>query len=169
MNQDAPQVSFLSDFPDHIPALVEGLIAEWKEHDTNERRLERTLKLEAHLHRSSLPLALVAHREGAPLGLVCLRETELDGQDKLGPWLGGLFVYPEARKCGIGTCLCSAAERVAFSLGYSELYLFTLDQQHFYRRLGWQQHQSTSWHGRSGDILHRHLGQAGPDQNMTFL
>lgn len=157
MPSDQFQIALLADHPQYIPTLVGGLIAAWREPDTFDRHEARIRKLNTHLNRTSLPLALVGHDGSNPLGIVCLRETDLDGYHQLGPWLGGLFVFPEARKRGIGSQLCAAAEHQALKLGISQLYLFTLDQGNIYRRLGWHIHGTATWTGRSGEILHRDL------------
>ena len=38
-------------------------------------------------------------------------------------------------------------------MDFPALYLFTLDQQRLYARLGWQQLQASSWLGRPVDIM----------------
>lgn len=94
------KISFLLDYPEYVPALVEGLIATWREPDTAENRGRRTARLNAHMNREHLPVALVAHDGTRPLGAVALREQDLEGWNHVGPWLGGLFVFPEARGRG---------------------------------------------------------------------
>lgn len=154
------EICLLSERPDYIPELVQGLIATWGEADTPERRQERSERLRQHLNRNSLPLALVAHDGEQALGVVALRLHDLDGQEDLGPWLGGLFVIPRARERGVGSRLCHAALEHALSLDIEELYLFTLDRESMYRRLGFRHHAAADWSGRSGTIMVQHLSAA---------
>jgi N-acetylglutamate synthase-like GNAT family acetyltransferase len=56
-----------------------------------------------------------------------------------------MFVRPQHRRRGVGSALCHALEEKAWLMGFSILYLFTLDQQRFYARLGWQHLQASSW------------------------
>jgi N-acetylglutamate synthase-like GNAT family acetyltransferase len=49
-----------------------------------------------------------------------------------------VFVLPQHRRKGIGTTLCAVVEHQAAVLGVAMLYLFTLDQQSWYRKMGWR-------------------------------
>ena len=73
------------------------------------------------------------------------------------PWLGGVIVGEKFRKQGIGEKLCTAVEDYARSRSIKELYLFTLDKQAWYRRLGWSVLRPCVWHGRPGDIMSKAL------------
>jgi len=82
-----------------------------------------------------------------------LPEHDLPGHEQLTPWLGGMFVRPQHRRRGVGTALCRALEEKAWLMGFPVLYLFTLDQQRLYARLGWQHLQSSIWLGHPVDIM----------------
>lgn len=156
------EIGFLADHSGCIPRLVRGLMEAWSEPDTPNLRQRRTDKLHDHLNRSCLPTALVAMSGQQALGIVALRVHDLDSRTDLGPWLGGLFVVPEVRGRGLGSQLCLAAEKQALALGISELYLFTLDRQSMYQRLGWRPFCAERWNGRPGEILHRNLRASVP-------
>ena len=66
-----------------------------------------------------------------------LRVHELEGREDLTPWLGGVIVGSHFRRQGIGAALCATVEDEARSRGIQTLYLFTLDKQAWYSRLGW--------------------------------
>jgi len=105
------------------------------------------------MHPDTLPLALVASADGELFGMGALREHDLPGREELTPWLGGMFVRQQHRHRGVGSTLCRALEEQAWLMGFPFLYLFTLDQQRLYTRLGWQQLQPSSWLGRRVDIM----------------
>ena len=68
-------------------------------------------------------------------------------QDRGSPWLGSLFVRPEARGRGSGRRLVEAAVAHAAGEGVAVLRLFTLWHEDFYASLGWQVEERTSLHG----------------------
>lgn len=49
-----------------------------------------------------------------------------------------MFVKPELRGKGIGSLLVKGVMDYAARQGFSELFLFTPDQEAFYQKLGWQ-------------------------------
>src|SRR4029434_6756472 len=131
------RLSHLVDYPEYIPQLAQWLFEEW-DSILGERTLDaRIKKLQAHLNRDKLPIAWVAHENGQVLGTAALRVHDLEGREDLTPWLGGGFVGPEVRRRGICAALCATVEDTARSRGTQTLYLFTLDKQTWYSRLGW--------------------------------
>jgi GNAT superfamily N-acetyltransferase len=90
--------------------------------------------------------------------MAALRVDDLPGYEHFTPWLGGVYVAPEFRKCGIGRELCSEVERQAKEIfNISKLYLFTLDKKAWYKKLGWHYLQPCAWCGYPGDILFKNL------------
>src|SRR6516164_653416 len=87
-----------------------------------------------------------------------LRVHDLEGREDLTPWLGGVFVGSHFRRQGIGTALCAAVENKARSQKIRVLYLFTLDKQEWYSRLGWKVLDQCIWHKRPGEIMSKTLG-----------
>jgi predicted N-acetyltransferase YhbS len=154
------RLSHLVDYPEYIPQLAQWLFEEW-DSILGERTLDaRIKKLQAHLNRDKLPIAWVAHENGQVLGTAALRVHDLEGREDLTPWLGGVFVGPEFRRRGIGAALCATVEDTARSRGTQTLYLFTLDKQTWYSRLGWTALGPCVWHQRSGDIMCKELQTA---------
>jgi predicted N-acetyltransferase YhbS len=146
-------IDYLTYHPEFIPTLAQESLDHYR-HILREETLEtRCAKLRSHLHTDSLPLALVASAEGELLGMGALREHDLPGHEQFTPWLGGMFVRPQHRGRGVGAAICHALEEKAWLMGFSILYLFTLDQQQLYARLGWQHLQPSSWLGHSVDIM----------------
>lgn len=79
--------------------------------------------------------------------MAALRVHDLHGRDDLGQWLGGVYVRPESRRRGVASALCRVVEEKARELGFRRLFLFTLDRQSLYARLGWSVMESTVWKG----------------------
>jgi N-acetylglutamate synthase-like GNAT family acetyltransferase len=112
------------------------------------------------MNRDKLPIAWIAHANGQLLGTAALREHDLEGREDLTPWLAGVFVGSQFRRRGIGVALCATVEDAARSRGIQTLYLFTLDKQAWYSRLGWTVIGLCVWHERPGDIMCKGLQTA---------
>ena len=154
------RISYLIDHPEYIPQLAQWLFEQWSS-VLGEKNLEvRIKKIQAHMNRDKLPIAWVAHADGQLFGTAALRVHAVYGRQDLTPWLGGVIVGPEFRRQGIGQALCAAVEDAARERGVQTLYLFTLDKQSWYSRLGWTLLEPCVWHERSGDIMRKQLQSA---------
>jgi GNAT superfamily N-acetyltransferase len=151
------QISYLIEHPEYIPQLAQWLFEKWGhilDEKTPETRIE---KLKTHMNRNELPIAWVAHANGQLFGTAALRPYDHEGHEDLTPWLGGVFVGSAFRRRGIGAALCSTVEDVARSRGIRTLYLFTLDKQAWFSRLGWTVLRPCVWNQRPGEIMYKQL------------
>src|SRR5437016_13678318 len=89
-----------------------------------------------------------------------LRVHDLEGREDLSPWFGGVFVGSHFRRQGIGSALCATVEDGARSREIQTLYLFTLDKQAWYSRLGWTVLGPCVWQQRPGEIMRKQLQRA---------
>jgi N-acetylglutamate synthase-like GNAT family acetyltransferase len=154
------RISYLIEHPEYIPQLAQWLFEQW-DSIVGEKNLEaRIKKLKAHMNRVELPIAWIAHSNGQLLGTAALRVYDLEDREDLTPWLGGVFVDSHFRRQGIGAALCATVEDEARSRGIHTLYLFTLDKQAWYSRLGWTLLGPCVWHQRPGDIMCKQLQTA---------
>jgi len=147
------KISYLADVPELASQLIPGLLDHWRAlvpEDTAEARRQR---FQAHMNRDVLPIAWLAHEGDQALGTASLRASDLPGREDLSPWLGGVYVAPPFRGRGIASALCGAVEERAAALGYDRLYLFTLDQQRLYERLGWRPFARAEWRGHTADVM----------------
>src|SRR5438477_13093575 len=151
------RISYLIDHPEYILPLAQWLFEEWDSILGEGNPEARIKKLKAHMNRDELPIAWVAHANGELLGTAALRVHDLAVREDLTPWLGGVFVGSDFRRRGIGAALCARVEDTARSRGIQTLYLFTLDKQAWYSRLGWALLAPCVWHQRSGDIMCKRL------------
>ncbi len=151
------RISYLIEHPEYVPLLAQWLFKQWGSVLGEETLEARVKKLKAHMNRDQLPIAWVAHANGQLLGTAALRVHDLEGREDLTPWLGGVFVGSQFRRRGIGAALCAAVEAEARSRGIETLYLFTLDRQAWYARLGWAAVGRCVWQQRPGDIMCKRL------------
>ena len=156
------QISYLVEHAEYIPQLAQWLFEEWDAILGEKTPDARIKKLQAHMNRDQLPIAWVAHENGQLAGTAALRVHDLEGREDLSPWLGGVFVGPQFRRRGTGAALCATVEDAARARGIQTLYLFTLDKQAWYSRLGWTIFAPCVWHNRSGDIMCKQLQNACP-------
>lgn len=146
-------IDYLAEHPEFIPTLARESLDFYRTLLPNETLENRCAKLRAHMNKDALPLAFVAHEHGEVLGMAALRECDLEEHADLKPWLGGVFVRAQYRLHGVGSALCRAVEEKAWRMGFSVLYLFTIDQQRLYTRMGWDHLQGGSWRGAKIDIM----------------
>lgn len=102
-------------------------------------------------------VALVAKCGGMPAGTCLLVKSEIDPNHPVTPWLVGLFVTPGYRRNGVGAHLVRAIEHAARGRGHSRLFLYTVGAVEYYRRLGWQEIERTSWKGFDTAFMGRDL------------
>jgi N-acetylglutamate synthase-like GNAT family acetyltransferase len=151
-------ISYLADHPEFIETLASSIYAHWRPILSEETLDSRISKLKAHLSRDRFPIALVAHDRKNVYGTAALRMHDLPGREDISPWLGGLFVEQSFRGRGIGAALCSVIEELSKrEFNISTLYLFTLDKQGWYQKLGWSLVESCLWLGREGDIMSKEV------------
>ena|SRR2546430_4646295 len=131
------QIEYLADHVDAIPALAHSHYVEWAAITPELTVPDRMARFQARAQRGRIPTGFVAVMNGCVIGLACLVDCDLDSHAHLSPWLASVLVEKDYRGCGIGSALSERVTTEAQLLGFSRLYLFTLDKQRFYQRLGW--------------------------------
>ena len=114
---------------------------------------DRTTEFRRRATRGAVPTGFVAVINDDVVGMACLIESDLDSHDHLTPWLAGVLVSPRHRRQGIATALCRRVAEEARALGFTRAYLFTLDKQNLYGRLGWTAIEQTQWRGHEITIM----------------
>jgi len=151
-------IGYLADHPEFIEVLAPFIAEHWQPILKLDSVESRVKKLQAHLNRSNLPIAWIAFSGNTVIGTAALRVHDLDSHQHLSPWLGGVFVLPQFRKNGIGSMLCDAVEQHARQeLNIQKLFLFTLDNQSMYARLGWKSLEHCTWHDYPGVVMAKDL------------
>ena len=154
------QISYLIEHPEYIPQLAQWLFEQWDTILGEKKPEARIEKLKAHMNRDELPIAWVAHASGQLFGTAALRVHDLEGREDLTPWLGGVFVGSHFRRRGIGAALCATVEDEARSRKIETIYLFTLDKQAWYSRLGWTVLAPYVWYQRPVEMMCKQLQTA---------
>jgi GNAT superfamily N-acetyltransferase len=97
-------------------------------------------------HLAAEQAVLFATCDGAPAGTCLLVPKELEPCHPVSPWLAGLYVAPEYRRRGVGTCLVRAIEDQARQRGNTRLFLYTDDEtKAYYEALGWRAVEQIMW------------------------
>jgi N-acetylglutamate synthase-like GNAT family acetyltransferase len=126
----------LSTAPQHIPQLAAWHHEQWSYLNPGKTIEQRIEKLRDHLREGAVPRTFIAV-DGDVLGSASLVAADMDTHPELTPWLASVFVSPLHRKRGVGAALVQRVMTAAEEAGIATLSLFTPDQEHFYRRLGW--------------------------------
>ncbi len=147
------KISYLADHPEFVQPLAEGRFEHFRDYLPDFTVDTHVTRLQTHLNREVLPIAWVAHSARDAYGMAALRVHDLDERQDLTPWLAGVYVFPQFRRRGIGQALCQVVEQKAAEMGVSRLYLFTLDQQHWYNAMGWELFQPCIWQDQPADIM----------------
>ncbi len=132
-------IIYLKDYPQHLSLIAEWIFNEWAHYNPGSSLDRAKSKLSEHLNKDSLPITFVALENNQPVGTCSLRINDGIRPD-LTPWLGSLYVEPNARGRGLGEKLIDSVISKARSMKYPKLYLLTFDAilPYWYRKLGWQ-------------------------------
>ncbi|WP_353578208.1 GNAT family N-acetyltransferase [Agrobacterium vacciniicorymbosi] len=94
--------------------------------------------IEGRLQIHAAPLALIALDGTKFAGSVSITRDELPHHPDKTFWIGDVIVAADQRGRGIGTLMMNAITAHAAEIGITDLYLYTPDQEAYYRKLGWQ-------------------------------
>ena len=108
-----------------------------------------------------LPSGVAALLDGEVVGCATLlADDEVAGLEHVTPWLGNVYVAPEARGHGIGGALVDAIEAEAARRGAPALHLITDTAVSWYLRRGWRDRGAVSVHGTPMTHMERPLTDA---------
>lgn len=142
------RIDWIGRHPGFVERLAAWHHAEWGALYDDWTLQAATAELRDHTERDSVPTTWLALDGDELLGSVSLLLEDAPAlQDRGGPWMGSLYVRPEARGCGAGKRLVEAAVEQAARQGVPWLRLFTLWHEDFYAALGWRVEERASLHG----------------------
>ncbi|KQO77552.1 GNAT family N-acetyltransferase [Rhizobium sp. Leaf262] len=144
----------LAHHPQHVDGLVNLLHMEWGHLDnwTNPLKLRQTI--ETRLQIDAAPLALVALEGDRLAGSISIKRHELLHHQDKEFWIGDVIVAADQRGRGIGTLMIHAMTSRAAALSIADLYLYTPDQEAYYRKLGWRTIGQDPANGEDNVIMH---------------
>ena len=149
----------LADAPEHIPTIAAWHHAQWgylNPSGTFESRIER---MQRFLKGAAIPAMYICVDGKHLVGTAALVESDMDSHPELSPWLASVYVNPAYRKRGVGAALVKHVVSQANAHGFNPLYLFTPDQEKFYRELGWQFIAQESYRGREATLMKIGVGR----------
>jgi GNAT superfamily N-acetyltransferase len=151
------RIAYLADTPQIIPLVAEWHHNQWGHLVGARTKAQRAARLHDHLQRNAMPTTFIAWRDDQPVGSASLIANDMDLLPEWIPWLANVYVLPEERRHGIGAQLVERVAAEAAHLGYPRLYLYTLDQMHFYENLGWQSSHMRAYRGHDMAVMTRDL------------
>ncbi len=146
-------IELLSSRPQHVDTLARWHHREWGDLMADWSAADAQRELADHAGRQTLPTTLVATRGEELLGSVSLLAVDAVQFDDLGPWLGSLYVRPDARGVGLGRHLVEAAVGFAARHRVDRLFLFTVEHRAWYESLGWEWQEDRPLFGHSVAIM----------------
>lgn len=124
-----------------VPEQLEQLAAwhhdEWSYLNPGLALEDRIRTMQAELRGDPVPATWVAMRDGELLGSASLLTHDMAVHQDKSPWLASVYVAPTQRRQGIGELVVRRVMQHAQEHGIATIYLFTMDQEAFYQRLGW--------------------------------
>ena len=140
------QIKSLTLFPQHWQQAAEWAFAAWQHEfpdDTAQTYLDQYALAASNSGRLlEVHAAITAQDELLAIGTL-VDDDDLPGATEPGPWLASVFVTPNARRTGVGSTIVQHIIERTRELGYSNLYLYTTNQQDWYLRKGWVRMRET--------------------------
>lgn len=147
------QIESIADHLDWVPLIAGWHWQEWGDTDPLGSQAQWTQGLAERTLRDQIPTTCVAVELGQAVGSVTLVAHDMDIRLDLSPWLAGVYVWPQARRHGVGSALVRHALGQVQRLGFPALYLYTHSARPFYKRLGWKVIEEAVYHGRPVTIM----------------
>jgi N-acetylglutamate synthase-like GNAT family acetyltransferase len=152
------EVRYLADHPELVHLLSTWFHDEWGQNNPSLNLENIEHRVRERLNRDKIPTCLVAFANSKPIATATLKIREMEIFPPLEHWLGNVYVVSEYRNQGVGSQIVESTAETARSLGVKDLYLYTKDREHFYRRLGWITLEQVEYHGHRVFVMRRTLG-----------
>ena len=150
---DGLVIEYLKNTTQFVPIVASWLYNEWGVDYPDMDLSQWQTGVESRLHSGSIPLTLVALETGEAVGTASIYVDDMDGYKSLSPWLAAVFVRQDRRRRGIGSALVRRIQQIAGDMAIDRLYLFTPDQEHFYKELGWVLLEKATFREKSVSVM----------------
>lgn len=154
---DGLEIAYLRDHQEYVDTIAEWLFSEWGQHQRNISVDLVAARLRTYVNRDNIPITIVALKGGALVGTATLRESDLQERRELRPWMASVYVSTDHRNKGVGSELVSSIERIATTLGFRRIHLYTPNRQSFYRGLSWSVLENIDHEGQQVTIMYKTL------------
>ena len=146
----------LKDEPEHLATLADWHQREWSCLNPGEDITMRIERMQSFLNNEFIPSTYIAKQDEL-LGSAAIVSNDKDTRPQLSPWLASVFVAENHRAMGIGSKLILHVMAQAKREGIKTLYLFTPDNENFYKKLGWKNLADERYHGQQVSVMFIHL------------
>jgi len=146
----------LRDKPELLEALAQWHQGEWSQLNPGETLEQRIIRMQPFLNDKLIPSTYIAFDDRL-YGSAAIVENDMDNRPDLSPWLASVFVIPEYRDQGIGSALVRHVMQLAQQGNIEKLYLYTLDREALYHKLGWRRFDKENYYGHEVAIMEADL------------
>ena len=147
------KIATLKEHPQYISQLAIWHENEWGHYYPSQSLDDRTAKMQFYLGDTFIPSTFIALEGDQLLGSAASIDSDLPNKPNLTPWLASVFVKPEVRHQGIATKLITHLCDQAKNEQITRLYLFTENQQNFYKKMGWVALEQLDYSGEQVTIM----------------
>lgn len=130
------KITNLRYYPQHLQILAGWHQNQWGYLNPGETLTMRIERMQSYLNPDAIPSMWIAIENDELLGSAAIDACDMDTRPNLTPWLASVFVKPEHRRRGVAQRLVERVIAEAAALKQQHLYLFTPDQENYYRDLG---------------------------------
>ena len=142
------EIVFLYEFPEATKFCSDYIESLW---EYEPEKAKNTVN--ACFNDKGLPFILVAKEGMSIIGVVMTSSESDDATKKYSPWLQMLYVKEQFRNKGIGTELIKTACDNLKKMGYSKVYIDTVNASGFYKKLGWKFVEDAKWKNETTSIF----------------
>ena len=151
----------ITDTPQHWQRAAELSVSEWKEiftEDSVQTYIDLYGLAGQYAGRfAETYVAVNTHDELISMATL-VDDDELPHATEPGPWLAAVLTLPEHRSLGVASALINRIIQRAHTLGHTNLYLYTSDQQEWYAKKGWIPARETELNGIAHTVMRMPLG-----------
>lgn len=135
----------LADSQNHLPTLAKWFHNEWGYLHPGATLENRLKELSLYLINKNLPECFVLEQHNKLIASASLVNNDMDTRQDLFPWLASVYVDENLRKKGYGELVVKKVMNQAKQIGFKELFLFTPDQENWYKKFGWDKIERTTY------------------------